>query len=392
MSTKRTTFTADFKAKVVLDVLKNDKTISEISVQYNVSTKNIQNWKKTFIANAALALDSDKAADKYKGEIKVLKSSVDDYAKKVGQLIIEKEWLEGKLVSLGSSTRQAMVEFKQSKLSIVKQCKLLGINRSFKYYNPVINEDKIAIKNHLKKVHEDTSIYGSLKAHQQLLEDGFKISPNTVRKYRQELGIKAVLAVKAPNTSAPCKEHKVYKYHLRGMAITRPNQVWSTDITYIRLSTGMVYLAAIIDWYSKAVLSWSISNTMDSSLVMGVLSEALNNFGSPEIFNTDQGSQYTSNAHTALLASKGITISMDGKGRATDNICIERFWRSAKCERIYLNQYKSMSELKIDVKDYIQFYNYNRFHQTLNYQKPMDVYKKELQVLNRNEDRVLKAA
>ena len=136
----------------------------------------------------------------------------------------------------------------------------------------------------------------------------------------------------------------------------------------------MVYLAAIIDWHSKAILSWKISNTMDTELVMGVLNEALSKYGKPEIFNTDQDSQYTSYLHTQKLKDNGITISMDGKGRATDNICIERFWRSAKVEKIYLNEYFKISTLKDDVKDYMEFYNYRRFHETLDYKKPMNVY------------------
>jgi len=146
----------------------------------------------------------------------------------------------------------------------------------------------------------------------------------------------------------------------------------------------MVYLAAIIDWYSKAVLSWKISNCMDTDLVMGVLNEALNHYGTPEIFNTDQGSQYTSYIHTQTLKDNGVVISMDGKGRATDNICIERFWRSAKVERIYLNEYNSIKELKDDVKDYMEFYNHKRFHETLQYKKPMCVYRDSLK-LNRSD-------
>jgi len=155
--------------------------------------------------------------------------------------------------------------------------------------------------------------------------------------------------------------------------------VWSTDITYIKINGGMVYMAAVINWYSKAVLSWRISNTMDTSLVMAVLDEALLKYGKPEIFNTDQGSQYTSNVHTQKLKDHGIIISMDGKGRATDNICIERFWRSAKCEKIYLNEYNSIKQLKEDISDYMDFYNYKRFHQTLKYKKPMQVYFESLQ-------------
>ena len=159
---------------------------------------------------------------------------------------------------------------------------------------------------------------------------------------------------------------------------------FSITLYPIKIAGGMVYLAAIIDWYSKAVLSWRISNTMDTELVMGVLNEALAKYGKPEIFNTDQGSQYTSHIHTQKLKDNGVTISMDGKGRATDNICIERFWRSAKVERIYLNEYNTIKELKEDVTDYMDFYNYRRFHETLKYKKPMGVYFDSLQINDEN--------
>ncbi len=221
--------------------------------------------------------------------------------------------------------------------------------------------------------------------HYQLLENGFSVSLNTVQSYRKELGLKAILAVREPISLTLANiQHPKFSYKLRGINITRANQVWSTDITYIKINGGMVYLAAIIDWYSKAVLSWKISNTMDTDLVMGVLNEALLKYEKPEIFNTDQGSQYTSYIHTQTLKDNGITISMDGKGRATDNICIERFWRSAKVERIYLNQYNTIKELKEDVSDYMDFYNYKRFHETLNYKKPMNVYLESLQINDEN--------
>ena len=182
----------------------------------------------------------------------------------------------------------------------------------------------------------------------------------------------------------PIKEHKKYSYKIRGLNISHANHVWSTDITYIKIAGGMVYMAAIIDWHSKAVLSYKISNTMDTQLVMSVLNDALEKYPHPEIFNTDQGSQYTSEVHTQRLKNLGITISMDGKGRATDNICIERFWRSAKVERIYLNEYRTINELITDVDDYIEFYNHRRFHQTLDYKKPMDVYRESIK-LNQNK-------
>ena len=226
----------------------------------------------------------------------------------------------------------------------------------------------------LLQIFEDIPCYGYLKVHKELQERGHSVCINTVQSYRKELGLKAILAVRPPNTSWADKAHPKYSYKLRGLDIVRANQVWSTDITYIKIKGGMVYLAAIIDWHSKAILSWKISNTMDTELVMGVLNEALSKYGKPEIFNTDQGSQYTSYLHTQKLKDNGITISMDGKGRATDNICIERFWRSAKVEKIYLNEYFKISTLKDDVKDYMEFYNYRRFHETLDYKKPMNVY------------------
>jgi putative transposase len=375
MSNKRKVYTAEFKTKVVLEVLRNDQTITQLSVKYDVTPKNINNWKIAFLANAELAMDPSKSVSQYKKDNAELQTKIDQYSKKVGQLTIEKEFLEGKLVSLGLSDRKAMID-PEHKLSIVKQTNLLNVSRVGLYYKPVVNEYKEKIKAKLIQIHEEISCYGYIKAHKQLIEDGFSICENTTQKYRKELGIKAILAVKKPslNLSEPNKEHTIYSYKLRGLSILRPNQVWSTDITYIKTDAGTVYMAAIIDWYSKAVLSWEISNTMDSSLVMQVLNEALYKYGVPEIFNTDQGSQYTSNIHTQTLLDKKVTISMDGKGRATDNICIERFWRSAKCERIYLNQYAGIVELRNDVADYIDFYNNRRFHESIGYKKPMEFY------------------
>ncbi|BCD91222.1 hypothetical protein fh0823_13610 [Francisella halioticida] len=375
MSNKRKIYTVEFKTKVVLEVLGNDQTITQLSVKYNITPKNINNWKTAFLENAELAMDPSKSVSQYKKDNAKLQTKIDQYSKKVGQLTIEKEFLEGKLVSLGLSDRKAMIDPKH-KLSVVKQSCLLEVSRAGLYYKPVVNEHKEEVKAKLIQIHEEIPCYGYIKAHKQLIEDRFSICENTVQKYRKELGIKAILAVKKPNLnlSEPNKEHAIYSYKLKGLSILRPNQVWSTDITYIKTDAGTVYMAAIIDWYSKAVLSWEISNTMDSSLVMKVLNEALYKYGVPEIFNTDQGSQYTSNIHIQTLLDKKITISMDGKGRATDNICIERFWRSAKCERFYLNQYPGIVELRNDVDDYIDFYNNRRFHESINYKKPMEFY------------------
>lgn len=378
MSRKRTIYSAEFKSKLVLEVLKNEKTLQEIASTNNITPKNLQNWKKIFLENAEIAMEPAKAVKEYKEELSAAQEQNEMLTKIVGKMTVEKEWLEKKLKSLGLSDKKQLIEPKLDSLSLTQQCALLGLNRSSYYYQNKENQTKREIKAHINQVFEDIPIYGAAKVHQQLLEDGFKVSLNTVASYRQQMGLKAVLAVRQVNTTVPIKEHKKYDYKLRGLDISRANQVWSTDITYIKTKGGMVYLAAIIDWHSKAVLSHRISNIMDSTLVMDVLDEALSRYSTPEIFNTDQGSQYTSEIHTQRLKNKGITISMDGKGRATDNICIERFWRSAKCERIYLNEYSSINALQKDVDDYIEFYNHRRFHETLAYKKPMKVYKESI--------------
>jgi len=386
MSRKRTVYTAEYKTRLVLEVLKEDKTLAEIASANKITPLNLQNWKKIFLANAELAMEPSKAIKEYKEANTKLEAEVGEYAKKVGQLTLEKDWLMGKLKDLDLSKKLAMVDESKSKvMSVVKQCELLHLDRSNIYYVPVVNEHKLAIKEEIKSIFEEIPIYGAKKVHCQLKENGFNVSLNTVTVYRKELGLRAILAVREPVCLTQSNiAHPKHSYKLRGLDIRRANQVWSTDITYIKIAGGMVYLAAVIDWYSKAVLSWKISNTMDTELVMSVLNEALSMYGKPEIFNTDQGSQYTSYIHTQTLKDNGITISMDGVGRATDNIAIERFWRSAKVERIYLNQYNTIKELKEDIIDYMQFYNYRRFHETLEYKKPMNIYFESLKINNEN--------
>jgi len=384
MSRKMTKYSTELKTRLVLEVLKNEQTLNEIASVHNILPKNLQNWKATFLANAEIAMEPAKAVKEYKDKIIELEAKNDNYAKVVGKMTVELEWMEGKLESLDLYDKKIIIESELKTISVSRQCELISLNRSSLYYEPVVNETKTALKKHIDTIFEQIPVYGYLKVHQQLLEDGYNVCANTVATYRKEADLKAVLAVKPIHLTQPDKQHPKFSYKLRGLDINRANQVWSTDITYVKINGGMVYLAAIIDWYSKAILSWRISNTMDTALVMDVLNEALSMYGKPEIFNTDQGSQYTSHAHTQKLIDNGIIISMDGKGRATDNICIERFWRSAKVERIYLNEYSSIAELKRDTKDYIDFYNHKRFHQTLKYKKPMNVYYESLKINNKD--------
>jgi len=385
MSRTRRIFTASFKTKIVLEVLKNERTLNEIASANNITSKHIQNWKKIFLQNAEVAMEPAKAVQEYKIEIDSKNIEIEELQKQLGKSVVEKEWLSKKLSSLDSSFKKELIDTGSNKIiSVVKQCKLIELNRSNLFYAPKVNTIKQSIKNEISKIFTDIPCYGYIKVQKELEERGYNVCINTVRQYRKQLGLKAVLAVRPPNTSWANKQHPKHSYKIRGLDIVRANQVWSTDITYIKIKGGMVYMAAIIDWYSKAILSWRISNTMDTDLVMGVLNEALSMYGKPEIFNTDQGSQYTSYIHTQTLKDNNIIISMDGKGRATDNICIERFWRSAKVEKIYLNEYFKISTLKSDVKDYMEFYNNRRFHETLNYKKPMNVYFASMKINDEN--------
>ncbi|MDQ7004260.1 MAG: IS3 family transposase [Ghiorsea sp.] len=275
MSRKRQVYSAAFKSKLVLEVLANEKPLSTIASEHNVTPKNLQNWKKTFLDNVEIAMEPSKAVKEYKVDLAAAKEENEVLTKIVGKITVEKEWLAKKLKSLGLSEKKKLVEPKLETLSLSRQCSLLGVSRSSHYYQAKHNEGKAKIKAEIANIFEEVPIYGAAKVHQQLLENGFKVSLNTVASYRQDLGLKAVLAVKQVQTTLPIQAHKKYKYKLRGLDISRANQVWSTDITYIKIGGGMVYLAAVIDWHSKAVLSHKISNTMDCALVMDVLNQAL---------------------------------------------------------------------------------------------------------------------
>ena len=215
--------------------------------------------------------------------------------------------------------------------------------------------------------------YGTRRMTAYLYGCGHAVNRKRVQRLMHTLGLAGMAP--GPNTSKPHPQHKIYPYLLRGVEIIRPNQVWSTDITYLRLPRGFVYLVAIIDWYSRRVLSWRLSNTMDAGFCVDCLEQAIQDYGAPEIFNTDQGSQFTSDSFTGVLIRNGITISMDGRGRALDNIFIERLWRTVKYEEVYLEKHDSMQDLLMGLTYYFVFYNDARRHQSLDYQMPDVVYR-----------------
>jgi len=382
MSTKRKTYSAEFKAKLVLEVLEGDKTINEIASTYEIIPKNLINWKQQFLENMSLAFDKSAVVKEYKDEIETLQKSNDELAKKVGNLTIEKDFLEGKLVSLVSSKeRKDLVDTKLD-ISLNQQCQLLHVSKSSLYYTPTkpfSSGSDINLLDAINNIYSDFPSYGYRRIHKQLLRDGYNIGKKFVNKAMKYMGIEALYP--KPKTTTANKEHYKYAYLLKEfrnyagqVIIEKTNQVWSTDITYIKLEKGFVYLAAIIDWHSKKILSWKLSNTMDLSLTTSVLKEALALYPKPDIFNTDQGSQYTAKAHIDILKKHEIKISMDGVGRATDNICIERFWRTIKYEEIYLNEYKNIKTLNRAIEKYMNSYNKKRLHSTIGYKTPNEIY------------------
>jgi len=255
---------------------------------------------------------------------------------------------------------------------------LLGISRSTLYYKKVeIKDNDLEIMKLIDMQYTKYPFYGSRRMMKWLRkEKGHKVNRKYIRRLMRLMGLEG-LAPK-PNTSKPRKEHKKYPYLLKGLKIDRPNQVWSTDITYIPLSRGFMYLTAIIDWYSRYVLSWRISNTLDSDFCVDALNDALRLYGRPEIFNTDQGSQFTSDDFIKPLKDNDIQISMDGKGRWVDNVFVERLWRSLKWEEVYPKCYDTVFEAKAGIAAYFNFYNDERLHQALDYKTPNEIYQNSL--------------
>jgi putative transposase len=376
MSRKRKQYSAEFKTKVVLELLQGDQTVAQVASRYEITAKSLSDWKKQFLENASLAFDVSGATKAYKDEIESLTEENDALAKKLGKTTIERDWAVGKLKSLDLSNKKSLVDSRLSELSVARQCEMIGLNRSSLYYEPKpVSAYDLKLMNRIDEIYTDiSSTYGYRFMHQQLLEDGYRVGVNKVNRLMNTMGIQAIFPKRRKLTSIKNHEHKIYPYLLRDLEIDRPNHVWSGDITYIRTHGGFMYLAVVIDWHSRSVLSWKLSNTMDTALATDVLKDAIDRYGTPEIFNSDQGSQYTSHEHTKLLRDQGIKISMNGKGRSIDNIAIERFFRTLKYDDIYINDYQSIGELRNGIDRYMHFYNFNRFHSALGYKKPMNVY------------------
>lgn len=280
--------------------------------------------------------------------------------------------LKKNCVSLPPKDRVALIDKPHPTLSIARQAELLGISRAAVYYVPTVSTEDIRIMQALDRLYTQYPFYGSRKMRGALCDDyGIRICREQVQRLMRQMGIEATYP--KPHTSTPHPGHRLYPYLLRNVPIIRPNQVWSTDITYVPLQTGFCYLTAIIDWYSRYVLAWELSQTMEVEFCVRALKSALTR-ATPDIHNSDQGSQFTSKEYLDTLQTKNIQISMDGRGRCLDNIFVERLWRSVKYEDIYLKQYGTITAVYDGLNQYFPFYNTKRRHQGLKDKTPEQVY------------------
>ncbi|ACL75654.1 IS3 family transposase [Ruminiclostridium cellulolyticum] len=375
---KRRTFTPEQKTKIVLEVLKEAQTLTEIAAKYEIQPNQLTRWKSEFIKNANRAFSVD--ADETEQLKQAHEAQIDELHRQIGQLTVERNWLKKKLNNSASrQSRQSMVDKKHKKLTITRQCQLLGLNRSTLYYQPhePDRSEEYRVKWLIDEIYTRDSSLGYRRMTHILHRDhGININKKRTHRYMREMNIYGICP--GPNLSKRGRLKYVHPYLLRGLTIDRPNQVWSVDITCCRMPKGHMYLAAIIDWHSKYIVGYELSNTMDKSLVLNLVKRTITAHGKPEIINSDQGSQFTCEDYINLLKENNIKVSMDGKGQALDNICIERFWRSLKWEKLYLEEYSTPKQLRNIIQEYIAYYNIYRPHQTLEYRTPGEVYYRTL--------------
>ncbi|MFC4215412.1 IS3 family transposase [Pseudophaeobacter arcticus] len=380
---KRKNHLPEFKAKVALEALKGERTVAELASQFGVHPTMIHSWKRALLEGASGVFER---GGKKPPEID--EEQVKELHAKIGELAVANDFLSRKL-AVDRQVRRKMVEPGNTNLSIGKQCKLLSISRSSFYYMPKGETAmNLMLMRQIDEQFLETLFFGVRQMTWHLRNEGHLVNEKRIRRLMRLMGLMPIY--QKPNTSKAAKGHKTYPYLLRGLRVERPNQVWCADITYLPMRRGFLYLVAIMDWRTRKVLAWRISNTLEAEFCVEALNEAIARFGPPEIMNTDQGSQFTSFAWTDRLRRTGVRISMDGKGRFLDNIFVERLWRSLKYECVYLHAWETGSEAKAGVGKWIEFYNRKRPHSALGGKPPAVVYwlRKEENQTDQQEQKV----
>ncbi len=366
MKKSRTKHSPVFKAKVALAVVREQETVAELSRRHKVHANQIYRWKRQLLENVERAFESEEIRE---GDASVREAEL---LQKIGELNGGTRLFITRARSIAMTARRSLVE-PNDPLSMRWQCELLGVNRSSVYYEPVEPDaEELAMMRRMDELHLKHPFFGSRMMTQTLKAEGALVNRKRVQRLMRLMGIESTAP--KPNTSKPAPEHAVYPYLLRNVTVSRVNQVWASDITYIPMARGFVYLVAVIDWYSRRVLAWRLSNTLETTFCVEAVNEAVARYGCPEIFNTDQGSQFTAEDFTTPLLERGIKISMDGKGRCIDNSFVERLWRSLKYEEVYLYAYDTVQVARAGIARYIDFFNDERPHKALGYQTPASFY------------------
>lgn len=364
-------YTTKQKAQIALEMLKEEKTISQIASEYGVHSNQLYRWKTQVLEGLPDLFENDHKAEK--AQQAAHECQLQELYAEIGKLSTQLAWLKKNLaLNLSRSERYQLLERDNPDLFIKTQTELLGLNRTSLYYQPLgPSAEEIAFKHRIDEIYTAHPFYGSRRITAVLCRESRFISRPTVQRYMREMGIQGICP--GPNLSKPGAEHKIYPYLLRNLVISRPNQVWGIDITYIRLRNGWMYLVAVLDWFSRYVLSWELDQTLEIPFVLQAVDGALTQ-AKPEIWNSDQGSHFTSPKYTERLLDAHVQISMDGKGRALDNIFTERLWRTVEYEEVYLKDYASPREARQGLSQYLPFYNQERPHQALDYRTPAEVY------------------
>ena len=371
----RNSYSPEFKAKVVREVLREDKTLSQVAAAHGVHPNLVSQRRDQALAGMASLLSRAKESDWAAKEAIHEQEKQDLYAE-IGRLTTQLSWLKKKLASsLSRAERLALVEREGCEVSVVVQCELLSVHRSGVYYAPrPVDATALRLQRRIDEIYTAYPFYGVRKLTAQLRGEGLLVNHKAVARHMQMMGLRAIYPT--PNLSKRAQQHRVYPYLLRGLQIERPNQVWGVDITYIRLRGGWMYLFAVLDWFSRFVVAWALDLTLEIGFVLETMRSALAT-AAPAICNSDQGSPFTSPQYSALFRDTPVQISMDGKGRALDNVFTERLWRTIKYEEVYLKDYASPREARSGLTAYLDFYNYRRVHQALDYRTPAQVYFKK---------------